>query len=359
MATMHPIQGDRARLAIYLIAWLLLGVVASVLMPGDWPQSVALMTPIFLLYSLLCLAVWYPCRATPLRKSSRIRLVGVHLTGALVAAGLCLALGSSWARALARWAGLEGSERIFHYHAPILFVVSVLLYLLAAAVHYLLLAFEESRRAESRSLELKALARQAELEAFKTQIDPHFLFNCLNSISSLCGSDPEAARQAAIRLGELLRASLRLAADDEIPLAEELALSASYLEVEKVRFGDRLSYRESVSKDCLNRRVPALMLQPLLENALKHGIAHRVEGGEVVVSGECPDGTLRLSVSNPCDPERPAADGQGIGLKNVRSRLDLLYGGRARFAARDLGSEFRVEIQLPAEPLPAADEVTP
>ena len=358
MATMHPIQGDRARLAIYLIAWLLLGVVASVQLPGPPLAAIALLTPLFLLYSLLCLAVWYPCRATPLEKTSPTRVVGVHLIGALAAAGVLLLAGWSWSRALGRWDGFERSEAIFSFHSTILFVVAILLYLLAAAVHYLLLAFEASRRAERRSLELKALARQAELEAFKSQIDPHFLFNCLNSISSLCGSDPEAARTATIRLGELLRASLRLAADDQIPLAEELELSASYLAVEKVRFGDRLSYRESVAKECLDRPVPALVLQLLLENALKHGIAHRIEGGEVEVSGECLDGTLRLSVSNPCDPDRPASDGQGIGLNNVRSRLELLYGSRARFTTHDLGSEFRVEIQLPLDPPTAGDAVS-
>ncbi len=211
----------------------------------------------------------------------------------------------------------------------------------------MLLAFEVSRRAESRALELRAVAREAELEALRTQIDPHFIFNCLNSISSLCGTDPDAARRAAIRLGEFLRASLKLAANKTIPLSEEQRLAAAYLDVERVRFGNRLTYEDRLSPDCLANRVPALILQPLLENALKHGIAHLIDGGTVRIAAEMNGNSMRLEVVNPCDPDRPRVTSTGIGLANVRNRLRLFYDGRASITTRDLGDSFHVEIVLP------------
>ncbi len=116
-----------------------------------------------------------------------------------------------------------------------------------------------------------------------------------------------------------------------------------------MRYGERLVYEQRMDAGCLDRRVPPLLLQPLLENALKHGIAHLLEGGSVAVEGKLANGRLRLLISNPCDPERPRGGGRGIGLANVRGRLRLLYGDEAQLSARDRGSSFEVELLLPEE----------
>ncbi len=340
---MQPILEDRRLLGVYLGGWLLLGLLVTLPMVirsgGLQVTAPVLVLPLSLLYGLVCLAAWYPARAHPLGETPPSRLLGVHLASAALSTGLWIAMAWSWASLLDALAPDLGASALYLANRP-----------LAVALHYLGLAFDASRQAERHSLELRLHARQAELDAFKAQIDPHFLFNCLNSISSLCGTDPEAARRTAIRLGDLLRATLKLGSRDLIPLREELALARTYLEVERARYGERLSYREEVPELLLDRPVPALTLQPLLENALKHGIGHLVDGGTVAIEGSASGDDLRLLVSNDCTDDRPASQGAGIGLANVRGRLRLLYDGDASVTVRDQGATFQVELLVPPSP---------
>ena len=364
---MHPILRQTRHLATYLAAWILFGALLTVALTGrsGWAGPLAsgevstvaallLLLPISVAYGFICLSAWYPCRAHPLGEASGARLLGVHLVGALVSTVLWQLLTFGWATTLERFAAGSGAVSLHRENLPVFVATGVLLYLLTVTAHYLLLASEASRRAARESLELELLARQAELEAFKAQIDPHFLFNCLNSISSLCGSDPDAARQTTLRLAEFLRSSLELGSRDLIPLERELELVSAYLDVERARFGDRLELERTVDPEGLEHPVPALLLQPLLENALKHGVAHRVESTRVELRGWRVGGRLRLAVTNACDPDRPRRSGTGIGLANVRGRLELLYGDDAIVEVRDRGDRFEVEIDLP--PAPAAGE---
>lgn len=349
---MQPILEDRKLLGVYLGGWLLLGLLVTLPMVtrSGGPQLTAplLVLPMSLLFGLVCLAAWYPARAHPLGETPLTRLLTVHAVSAALSAGLWIAMTWTWAALLDALAPDLRAGALYATHRPLFFAAGMLLYLLAVALHYLGLAFETSRQAERRSLELQIHARQAELDAFKAQIDPHFLFNCLNSISSLCGSDPAAARRTAIRLGDLLRATLKLGSRDLIPLRDELALARTYLEVERARYGERLSYREQVPAELLERPVPALTLQPLLENALKHGIGHLVDGGTVTIEGSASGDDLRLLIRNDCTDDRPTSQGAGIGLANVRGRLRLLYDGDASLTIRDQGGTFQVELLVPA-----------
>ncbi len=350
---MNPILAQRGRLGLYLVAWLILGALLAVLLSGGelerWRAATALVLPLALVYAFICLASWYPSRANPVPGTAATALLIVHLAAALLSSAVWLGLGYAWARLLDALSPGLGASALFAEHRALFFAAGTLLYLLAVCVHYLLLAFELSRRAQRRELELKVLAREAELDAFKAQIDPHFLFNSLNSISSLCGSDPQAARRMSIGLGDFLRSSVRLASHDIIPLEQELALTASYLEIERVRFGDRLEYRETVTPEARQAPVPALVLQPLIENALKHGLGHLIEGGLLEVRAGVDNGQLSLTVENPCDPDRETGSGRGIGLANVRGRLRLLFGGAARMEIEEGDERFRIELRLPLE----------
>src|SRR5207249_3027362 len=164
---------------------------------------------------------------------------------------------------------------------PPVFAIGVLLFLLALAVHYVLIAFETTRQAERRQLELEILTRDAELRALRAQLDPHFLYNSLNSISALTAADPAGARRMCLLLGEFLRNTLSLSEQERIPLAEELALADRFLSIEQVRFGSRLQIRRQIDDRAAGCRVPPLLLQPLLENAVTHGIAGLLEGGVI------------------------------------------------------------------------------
>jgi LytS/YehU family sensor histidine kinase len=230
---------------------------------------------------------------------------------------------------------------------PMVFVLGVLLFGLVLAIYYLLAAFEQTREAESRALEARVLAVEAELRALRAQIDPHFLFNSLHSIGALAGTDPSAARGMSQRLADFLRASLKFGAMSEISLADELALAEHYLSVEQVRFGSRLRIDLRVAADTTSCRVPPLILQPLVENAVTHGIANLIDGGTISVSTARTVDRLEIAIENPCDPDRRAQPGTGVGLENVRLRLEALFGRRARLDVVRAADRFRVEVTLP------------
>lgn len=357
----------RGRLAPYLAAWLLAGGLLVALLAGATPlgpaAAAALGLPMAVLLVQLGLSAGWVCRAFPLTPGlGRLgRSVLALLLAGLLTCGVWLALGRLWAAALGALApAFAGLAEGYAESVPLLLAAGLPIYLLAAAGHYLAASLAESRRAERQALEARLLAREAELRALKAQVDPHFLFNSLNAVAALAGSDPAAARRTALLLAGFLRRSLRLADRDTVPLAEELEAARSYLAIEAVRFGDRLRVAESIEPGVGELPVPPLILQPLVENAVKHGIARRLDGGEVRLEASRRGGDLLLSVVNDLDPEAPAPAGrtagpEGIGLANVRRRLDAAYGHRARLAAAAGPDGFRAEVVLPAGEPPAAE----
>jgi LytS/YehU family sensor histidine kinase len=195
------------------------------------------------------------------------------------------------------------------------------------------------------------------LRALKAQINPHFLFNSLNSISALTAIEPVQAREMCIRLSEFLRNTLRLGEKNAIPFADEVGLVRTYLEVEQVRFGSRLRVEQQIEAACDRCVVPSLLLQPLVENAIKHGIAGLVEGGFIRIQAACADGLLRVSVENNFDPESPPAHRGGVGLANVRNRIQARHGDRGRMNVTVAGTLHRVDLLLPCEAGPVKAEV--
>lgn len=228
-------------------------------------------------------------------------------------------------------------------------VTGLLLYLLWVTLYYVIIAVEASREAEARVMKASVLARDAELRALKAQVNPHFLFNSLNSISALTSSDASKAREMCILLGDFLRRTLGLGEKTAIPLEEELSLIRAFLAVEKVRFGARIQMQENIDEDALSVPVPPLLLQPLVENAVVHGIANLVEGGWIRLDVHAQNGDLAITVENSFDPEAPPRRKSGVGLVNVRQRLQARYGNRASFGVQKEGDCYRVALTLPAE----------
>jgi LytS/YehU family sensor histidine kinase len=243
--------------------------------------------------------------------------------------------------------------------APALLGLGATLFLLTAALHYLLGAFAASQEAERRALELEVASREAELRALRAQLHPHFLFNSLNSINALIAARPEEARRLCVRLGDFLRRSLLVGSRETIPLAEELDLAEQLLSIERVRFGDRLSHEIRASEEARACLVPPLVLQPLIENAVTHGIAQLLDGGCVKVAAERRGGDLVLGVENPRDPDSPGRRGAGIGLSNVRRRLAALHGEDADLRVVPSAGAFRVEVRMPARGRASESASTP
>ena len=334
---MHPILRSWRRFLIWMGAWIPLGAVLVLvtLLSGHltFAESLAVMSPVVIVLAFVCLSPFYVCRSLPLRSVSGIRIVAHHLGAAIILSGCVMLIG----RLMASLVGV--SER-FGAAVPVLAVIVLMIYLMAVALHYAALEFENSRRAE-------VLAREAQLRALKSQVNPHFLFNSLNSISALTSIDAGQAREMCIRLADFLRTSLRLGERVTIPFAEELALTRMYLDVEQVRFGGRLRLTQDMDPACSDCDVPALLIQPLVENAVKHGIAMMAEGGEIAMSGRRDNDLLRFTITNPFDPEAPSEGRNGLGLRNVRDRLESRYGGAARMEIQVDERLYRVALTLP------------
>jgi hypothetical protein len=375
---MHPLLEKRGYLALYLVAWLPIGVAlaTALALSGafDWTAAIAIGVPLALVEAFICLGAFYFCRAVPLRGAKPLAQLGSLVTSIVFSASLLVIAGRFWLYAL-QTLGLLAREATategYRRAAPILLAVGGLLFALALAIHYLLATLEASAAAERRALELEVTSREAELRALRAQINPHFLFNSLNSISSLAGRDAKKARQVCSLLGDFLRASLSLGSRDAIPLSVEIDLAEKLLQIEKIRFGDRLSFSFEVEPGVTEREVPPLLLLPLVENAVTHGIAALVEGGDVVVCARRLDTTLEITIENAVEasvvsspatalkdlaalsgigPGRPRADGKrgtGLGLQNVRRRVATIYGRRAEMAVTAGPERFRVALRLP------------
>jgi two-component system sensor histidine kinase AlgZ len=346
---MHPLLAGRMRTSLYFALWLGMGVVLLILLePRPIAHAAAFVFPLTAVYAFVCLSAWYVCRAHPLGSSTASRLF-VGLGGAAVqASAVWVGLGALWAIALQRIAGIGPDRQGVLRDLGVLLVAGIILYGQSIAVHYVLLAFESARAAERRVLESQVTAREAELRALRAQINPHFLFNSLNSISALAGSEPEAARRMCQLLGDFLRTSLALGGRERVAFAEELALAERYLAIEQVRFGARLGVETHVEARARTCLVPPLLIQPLIENAVKHGVADRVEGGVVRIEARRRGATLEVMVENPRDPEAPPRRGQGLGLTNVRQRLEALDPEHTRVEVFKEPERFRVHLSLPA-----------
>ena len=349
---MHPILAQLRRLLFYLLGWIPLAGMLTYLLavPGGltWVEASTVAFILCLLYAFVCLAAWYPCLGTPLDRSSVPRFLFTHVAGALVASALWLLAARALGRMLAGFDDFHGIDARLSKDFPLLFGTGVLLYLLAVGFHYVLLAVDASREAEARVMKASVLARDAELRALKAQVNPHFLFNSLNSISALTTSDAPKAREMCILLGDFLRRTLGLGEKQSIPLEEEMSLVHAFLAVEKIRYGSRLQMEETVEEEALTALVPPLLLQPLVENAVAHGIANLVEGGLIRLEAKQRDGYLSIAIENPFDPQAPQRRRNGVGLANVRQRLEARYGNSATFGATTEDGRFRVALRLPA-----------
>lgn len=348
---MHPVLSSPRALLSYLLAWLALGVVLAwalvAAQVAPWPNTLLFALPVCLLYAFILPSAWYVCRALPLnhrRLGTSVALFGgTSVVAGATWLGLCLAWAKLAQGSGADWATLDLSWRL----AASLLGLGSGAYLLSLLGHDLLLALDTVRRSQAQEARSRELAREAELLALRNQINPHFLFNCLNSISALTSANPAAARDMTIALAQYFRQTLALAPRSHVTLAQELAQCQCLLEIERLRFGDALQVTLDVSAAAQSARLAPMLLQPLVENAVKHGVARRQGGGLVHLSAQVRGPWLHLRVQNPLGTHKLAAVGTGTGLANVRQRLANLHGDQARLSAGPAGEYFVVEMTLP------------
>ena len=317
---------------------------------APWLNAALLVVPATLVYAIgTAFSAFYLCRAYPLSTRHPAAIAGVMGVAALFA-------GLLWATLLqflnsvsllpdVRWLGVNLTQSML----ALFFGLGALLYCLAAAVHYLLLEFVRARMAEQRGLQAQLMAQEAQLRMLRTQIDPHFLFNSLNSISALTSINAAGARQMTVQLASFFRQSLSLEAHKHITVEQELVLIRHFLAIEQVRFGARLQVAESVDAGALACLLPPMLIQPLVENAVKHGICGLTEGGLIAIEVRRVGSLLQIAVRNPVDADQGPARGNGVGLENVRQRLAGAYGHEASVHWGRRDGDFEVMVSMPAQ----------
>lgn len=344
---------SRAQHLAFWAGWIFFGLVLAGLLNSSagMPRRNAFYFGM-MLSGIAQLSAWsavFSCRTVPLAKTPAWRLLLTHLTAAIVLTFFWVKIGDIIAHQLEPLPKWQDVHPQYAYRTGLLYGAGVFYYLLSVAITYALMAQRASQEAQERAVESIARAREAELSALKAQINPHFLYNSLNSISALTSIDPSRAREMCVALADFLRLTLGMGEKRVIPLDEEVSLLEKYCAIEKVRFGNRLTVKTEIEDDAKSCLLPPLLLQPLFENAVVHGIAQMPEGGWIRLKAARNTGRLSLTVENSWDPEAGSSRRNGVGLKNVQRRLEARYGNEAQLQAQAEDDVFRVSLVFPAE----------
>jgi two-component system LytT family sensor kinase len=229
------------------------------------------------------------------------------------------------------------------------FIIALLIISFITILNWLIGNLDEQKERDHRHNEIQRMAKEAELVKLRQQLQPHFLFNSLNSISALAGSKPEEARKMIQQLSDFLRGTLKRDGENTVPLNEEISHLNLYLEIEKVRFGHRLQINVNIPDACLSMNIPPLLLQPIVENAIKFGLYGTIEAIAVGINASIIGDALVISVSNPYEDGAKIQKGTGFGLTSVQRRLYLLYGRTDLLTTEKNNNIFTTQIRIPNE----------
>ncbi|RPH34478.1 MAG: hypothetical protein EHM93_00150 [Bacteroidales bacterium] len=296
-------------------------------------------------FALFSIGIWYWVRYTDFEKQKVLNITLNHI----VAATLCILLWVTTSSFILKniFPDDINYNDFLITSLPWRIAIGTFYYILSGLIYYLIIYVQNFREQTMRDSEVKTLVRDAELNWLKHQINPHFLFNSLNSISSLTMSNPEKAQEMVIRLSDLLRYSLKQSSQSLVTISDEVSNCIKYLDIEKVRFGKRLNYTISAPDDVMSFQVPAMILQPLFENAIKHGIATISEPGELNAIFEMNQNSLKIIIKNTISSETQTAKGMGVGLVNIARRLSLLYGMNDLIQTKSNENLYTVEVTIP------------
>jgi len=334
---------------VYIFLWVTLGVIHFSLLYFGYGLSIYVAAGdsiVFnLLFALIGSGLWFMVRYSNLQTKKVSELAFYHLSGASV---------TIFAWMMSSYLILNGIFSSNNIYLDFLkdtislrIITGVMFYALLVTGYYLLINFRELKEKNQRETQLTNLLKEAELNMLRSQIRPHFLFNSLNSISALTMTNPEKAQEMVIKLSEFMRYSLNLPDTMISTLEKELYHVELYLDIEKVRFGDRLAFEKKITEGTLEWNVPVMLLQPLIENSVKYGVYESSETTLIRLEAKLDDGVLVITIGNTYDPEAKVRKGTGTGLKNIRARLLNLYGTSSLMKINQTDDHFEVVLRIP------------
>lgn len=342
----HPFISNSRLAFYYVVVWFAIlagGVLLKWLAYGFDPgMALAEAFALPFTFAIIGASIWYVIKYSTLENYSAGRILLAHLIAATIIVFIWLYLGVVIIKLIhpysEQWIDNNLAANIFGGY--MLYLTYVIFFY---AVNYYQ-GFKEKLRNEGK---LKSLVKEAELHALKSQINPHFLFNSLNSISSLTMTDPAKAQEMVINLSSLMRYSLKHDQKDKVPFSEELNNNKLYLQIEKVRFGKKLNPVFEIDENCLDALIPNMILQPLYENAIKYGVYEATEPVSIVTRATFQNDVLEINITNNYDPNSISKKGEGIGLRNIRDRLQIIYNNPLLMKVEDNKKEFKVTLAIP------------
>jgi len=345
----NPITGNRVYFLAYTLVWIMFTLIQTgvefFVFNTSFEFGFTASVVFNFLFFILGIAMWFPVRYMSF--SEKRILAGLLNHFVLGVVMLFLWIFSGYYILKFFFGGDLSALGFLDSSMPYRAVIGSLIFILMIMLYYLMVYSENLKQRINNEANLKTLVREAELSALKAQINPHFLFNSLNSISSLTMRDPARARNMIIELSEFLRYSLKHKEREETSLEEEIQNIAKYLEIEKIRFEGRLIFEMDIPESCKKLRLPNMILQPLFENAIKHGVYESLEPVTIILKSECNSDFLILTIINNFEPDLAPRKGNGIGLKNISSRLRLIYGLDGLLSAAGIDGTFKVVLKIP------------
>jgi len=330
--------GIPAIVTIFLILTLLFNV--------DWHYAVvdSLITVIF--FSSISTGFKYYAKFIEISRLGIIKFIIGHVIASVIVTSLWIIITYLFVEYTSN--DLNISTHFFYDSIIIRFLFGILVFFLITAVNYLIIYYQNYRAKLIQESQLKNLITEAEIKSLKFQINPHFIFNSLNSIAALTSIDPDKAREMTIKLADFLRYTLSNNNRKMNTLHEEVNNVRRYLAIEKVRFGEKFTYTEGIDENLFSYEVPNMILQPLFENAIKYGVYDALDTITISLKGDFENGYIKIAVENSLE-EIPSksSNGEGVGLVNIKERMKLIYDQRNLFKVEKGTNFFRVVLYIP------------
>lgn len=346
----HPVLEKRSRFIAWWLAWLLLAAGQSSLMYFAYGANAGAAIGdgfvSMILFGALGLAIWFPMRYMQKGSNPVVTAISNMVVTGIITLVIWVLSNRLLLKSIV--ADKDAYEMIWGSTVILRIASGVLLYSMIILTYWLFISATRLAEKASSQSKLEALVREAELKMLRSQINPHFLFNSLNSISSLTVTNPPGAREMIVKLSDFMRYSLSSRNDQPVTLHNEMESLRLYLEIEKVRFRERLVIKEDIEPECLAALLPGLLLQPLYENAVKHGVYESTGTVVINTSAKKEGDKVVVTISNTVDPDSVVTrKGAGIGLKNVRTRLELFFGEESELEVIRKEDSFTVNMKFP------------
>lgn len=347
---LNPITKNKNYIIAYILIWVTITLIHTFIINFfygvDSIVSMADAVVFDLLYAILGFVLWYIIRFNLKERGTIFDLLFNHLIVAIIAIASWITI--SYLILMYIFPDNSSYREFLNESLPWRVITGVFYYLLFIMYYYVMLFYEDLQEKVKAEAQLQTLVNEAELSALRSQINPHFLFNSLNSISSLTITNPDKAQDMVIKLSDFLRYTLSHDKDEKASLREEFNNLQRYLDIEKIRFGHRLNFVSNIPDECKGYMIPNMLLQPLIENSIKHGVYDSTE--EVLVELSCRHDKefAYIEIANEYDPDAvKKKKGQGIGLKNIRKRLQIIYQRQDLFEIKADKMVFKAILKIP------------